>query len=127
MSLSIIAEHCYGECHLWWVPLMASVTYGECHLWWVSLILSVTYAECHLFWASHIPFMLSVIMLNVIMLNVIMLNVIMLSVVTLSVVVPKMNFYLHSLVRKSLIFNLQWHQNNIFVQQQQQHSGKTLI
>jgi hypothetical protein len=62
MALSIMAEHCYAECHLWRLSLMLSVT--------------------------NKPLMLSFIMLSVIMLSVIMLNVVALSVVMLNVVAP---------------------------------------
>ncbi len=48
MTLDIIAEHCYAECHLYWLPLMPSVTYK--------------------------PVMPSVVMLNVIMLIVMALK-----------------------------------------------------
>jgi hypothetical protein len=69
MTLSIMAEHCYAECHLCCISLKLSATYNHFMLsvivlnvtYWVtfstmSLILSVTYKH----------FMLSVIVLNVV-------------------------------------------------------------
>ncbi len=79
MALSIMAEHCFPECHL----------------------RSVTYAECHIY---RKPFMLSVVMLNVILLNAVMLSVFMLSVVMLSVVAPLRTQYLHYCIFHSKVW-----------------------
>jgi hypothetical protein len=61
-----MAEHCYAECHVFWLSLMLSVTYKPFML--CVVVLSVTYK----------PFMLGVIMLSVtykpFMLSVVMLN-----------------------------------------------------
>ncbi len=54
MTLIKMAEHCYAECHWYWVSLILSVIDTECHWYLVSLILSVIDTECHWSWVSLI-------------------------------------------------------------------------
>jgi hypothetical protein len=64
MTLSIMAEHVYDECHVCCVSHMIPLCFSVFMLYIVML---------------HV-IMLSVVMLNIVMLSVVMLNIVMLSV-----------------------------------------------